>query len=153
MLGLGAVSKLTHYLRAHLGKSFTIAIRVREVAAGQGFRVYQLREPKNRHLADVRQVAALPPTRMVSEVRVPAPEELIALKLISYVSRRGQPKSGTDWRDLLMLLLAYPQLKTFTGPVRARLQATGAGAEALAEWQRLVDTPIDLPTESDEFEN
>jgi len=145
--------ELADELRAHLGKSFTIAIRVREVAAGQGFRVYQLREPKNRHLADVRQVAALPPTRMVSEVRVPAPEELIALKLISYVSRRGQPKSGTDWRDLLMLLLAYPQLKTLTGLVLARLQATGAGAEALAEWQRLVDTPIDLPTESDEFEN
>src|SRR5438045_4875488 len=64
--------ELADELRAHLGKSFTIAIRVREVAAGQGFRGYQLREPKNRDLADVLQVAALPPLRMDSAVRVPA---------------------------------------------------------------------------------
>src|SRR5438045_9516454 len=40
-------------LRAHLAKMFTIAVRVREVARGEGFRIYPLREPKNLHLAAV----------------------------------------------------------------------------------------------------
>src|SRR5215212_5815071 len=70
-------------LRAHLAAKFTIAARVREVAGGQGFRVYQLRQPKNRHLADVRLTAALPPTQLIAQIRVPTPEELIAQKIVS----------------------------------------------------------------------
>src|SRR5438105_2026132 len=62
-------------LRAHLARTFTIAARIREVAGGKGFRIYQLREPKNRHLADVRPVIAFPPTQLVSNVRVPTPED------------------------------------------------------------------------------
>src|SRR5688500_6237467 len=125
--------EIAEELRAHLAKTFTIAARVREVAGGQGFRIYQLRDPKNRHLADVRQVTAFPPTRLVAEVRVPVPEELIAQKLRSYVARRQQPKSGTDWRDLTVLLLTYPQLKSPTGAVLERLEVAGADAEVLAE--------------------
>ena len=30
--------------------------------------------------------------------------------------RHGTPKSGTDWRDLAVLLLAFPELKTELGP-------------------------------------
>src|SRR3954454_17402263 len=45
--------ELSEELRALLATKFTIATRVREVAGGQGFRIYQLREPRNRHLADV----------------------------------------------------------------------------------------------------
>src|SRR6266480_3769401 len=63
-------------LRAHLAKTFTIATRVCEVAKGDGFRIYQLREPKNRHLADVRQTTTFPPTRLIAQVRVPTPEDL-----------------------------------------------------------------------------
>jgi len=138
-------------LRAHLAKTFTIAARVREAARGQGFLIYQLREPKNRHLADVRVVPTLPPNRVVAEVRVPTPEELIAQKVLSYVSRRGQPKSGTDWRDLTLLLLIHPQLKSKTGAVLDRLQAANANAEAIAEWNRLVETEIRAPDDADEF--
>src|SRR6266481_3945696 len=43
-------SDLAEELREHLAKAFTIAARVREMAQGKGFRVYQLRQPKNRHL-------------------------------------------------------------------------------------------------------
>jgi molybdopterin converting factor small subunit len=143
--------ELAEELRAHLGKTFTIAARVREVAAGQGFRVYQLREPKNRHLADIRQVAIFPPTQIISEVRVPTPEDLIAQKLLSFVSRRGQPKSGTDWRDLMLLLLTYPLLKTERGAVLERLTAAGASAAVLAEWQRLVASEIRPEGDADEF--
>src|SRR5438876_12419357 len=48
-------AELAEELRKHLADTFKIAVRVREVASGRGFRVYQLRKPKNRHLADIRQ--------------------------------------------------------------------------------------------------
>jgi hypothetical protein len=145
--------ELAEELREHLAKTFTIAARVREVAGGQGFRIYQLREPKNRHLADVRRVSAFPPTQTVSNVRVPTPEELIAQKVLSFVARRGQPKSGTDWRDLTILLLTYPHLKTEAGPVLTRLTAAGADAAALSEWKRLVESEIRPEGDADEFED
>src|SRR4051794_18816880 len=112
---------LAEELRRHLGARFTIAVRVRVVAGGMGFRVFQLRQPKNRHLADVRQVDALPPTQLVAEVRVPTPEELLAQKVISYTRRQLQPKGDTDRRDIKVLLLAYPRLKSDNGPVADRL--------------------------------
>src|SRR5437660_6655663 len=46
-------AELAEELRAHLNKTFHIAVRVRVVAEGKGFRIFQLREPKNRHLVDV----------------------------------------------------------------------------------------------------
>lgn len=85
-------AELAEELRSHLASLFHIAVRVQAVAQGKGFRVYQLREPKNRHLADIRQVEELPPTQLVAEVRVPLPEELIAQKIISLSSRLGQPR-------------------------------------------------------------
>ena len=45
-----------------------------------------------------------------------SPPELIAHKVIAYHARRGQPKAGTDWRDLAMLLLTFPELKKEKGP-------------------------------------
>lgn len=143
--------ELAEELREYLAKKFTIATRVREVAHGAGFRIYQLRQPKNRHLADVRHVANFPPTQFVGEVRVPVPEELIAQKVSSYTSRRGNPKRGTDWRDLMFLLLAYPNLKSIDGPVADRLRASAANDQTFAEWRRLVETEINLPDEDEGF--
>lgn len=141
---------LAEEIRAFLAKEFTIAARVREVASGRGFRIFQLRQPKNRHLVDVRQVQQLPPNRLVADVRVPTPEELIAQKVISYTARKGQPKSGTDWRDLTLLLLAHPQLKTEAGMVADRLIAASADQATLAEWKKIVSTHISEETEWDE---
>lgn len=138
-------------LRAHLAKTFTIAARVREVAGGKGFRIYQLREPKNRHLVDVTPVTSFPPTQVVSQVRVPVPEDLIAQKLLSSLSRRGQPKGDMDQRDLKVLLLAFPTLKTGEGPVLNRLRAVGANEAAIAEWNRIVATEIQAASDADEF--
>jgi hypothetical protein len=143
--------ELAEELRSHLATRFTIAARVREVAAGQGFRIYQLRQPKNRHLADVRQVTTLPPTQTIADVRVPTPEELIAQKIISVSLRSGQPKGDTDRRDLKVLLLEYPELKTDTGPVLTRLLAGSASAAALDEWKRLVASEIRPEGDADEF--
>jgi hypothetical protein len=135
--------ELAEELRTRLANTFHIAVRVRSVACEKGFRIYQVRQPKNRHLADVRQVIELPPTQLIAEVRVPVPEELIAQKLVSVNSRRGQPKADTDRRDLKVLLLAFPNLKSQTGPVLDRLHAAQADEGALAEWNELVATKIE----------
>jgi hypothetical protein len=133
---------LAEELRSYLADTFQIAVRVRAVAQGMGFRIYQLRKPKNRHLADVRQVDKLPPTQLVAEIRVPLPEELIAQKVQSLSNRQGQPKADTDRRDLKVMLLAFPHLKSETGPVLDRLHASNADARALAEWRELVALEI-----------
>src|SRR5437588_5479187 len=43
-------AELAEELRLALANEFHIAVRVRMVADGKGYRVYQMREPKNRHL-------------------------------------------------------------------------------------------------------
>jgi len=144
-------AELAEEIRAFLAKEFTIAARVREVAAGHGFRVYQLRQPKNRHLVDVRQVADLPPNQLIADIRVPIPEELIAQKVIAYTARRGQPKSGTDWRDLTLLLLGRPDLKTESGPVFASLIANSADEATIAEWKKLVALRITAENDADDW--
>ena len=66
---------------------------------------------------DVRAVDELPHSERIAGVLVTAPAELIAMKVIAYHRRRGQPESGTDWRDLAMLLLRFPDLKNESGRV------------------------------------
>jgi hypothetical protein len=80
-----------------------------------------------------------------------APAELVASKVIAYHQRRGNPKSGTDWRDLAMLLLTFPDLKSDTGPVAALLQAAGADPEVMAAWKELVAQDIHAADEDEGF--
>jgi hypothetical protein len=138
-------------LRDYLRERFHIAIRVRQVGKGRGYRLFQVRKSGNRHLVDVRPVETLPLTKRIAKVLVAAPAELIARKVIAYHQRRGQPKSGTDWRDLAMLLLKFPELKRDPGPVVDRLRAAGADAAVLALWNELVAQEIRPPDEDDEF--
>jgi Nucleotidyl transferase AbiEii toxin, Type IV TA system len=138
-------------LRASLRQRFHIAVRVRRVSAGRGLRVFQVRKSGNRHLVDIRPVEALPLAERIAGVLVMAPAELIASKVIAYHQRRGQPKSGTDWRDLAMLLLTFPNLKRDPGPVNDRLHAAGADQEVLAAWKALVAQEIRPPEEDEEF--
>ncbi len=125
-----------------LHAQFHIALRIREVAGGEGFRIYQLRESGNRHLVDVRQTGELPPSRRIDRVLVVDPAELIAGKTLAYVARKGTPKAGTDWRDLASLLLTFPALKVLEGEVMARLTARGASEEVRQAWSELVSTTI-----------
>ena len=140
--------ELAEELRSHFSDKFHIAVRVRQVAEGRGFRLYQIQKTGNRHLVDIRLVAELPPARRIAKVLVASPEELIALKVIAYHLRRGQPKSGTDWRDIAMLLLAVPDLKQEEGLVMERLKAENAGEDAEALWRELVQQEIQ--TENDD---
>lgn len=142
---------LAEELREHLNAKFQIAVRVREAKEGIGFRLYQVQNPKNRHLVDVRQVAALPPNQRIEGVLVLSPPELIAGKVLAYSHRLGQPKSGTDWRDLAMLLLAFPELKTETGPVADRLTAASATPADMQVWRTFVAQEIMPPNEDQDF--
>jgi hypothetical protein len=147
---------LAREIQGYLRQQFRIAVRVREIGKGKGFRLYQgyarrVQKPRNRHLVDVRPVATLPPTKRISKVLVVTPPELIANKVISYHQRRGKPKSGTDWRDLAMLLLTFPELKRESGPVLERLQAAQVDPAILAVWNELVTQEITPADEDDEF--
>jgi len=144
-------AELAEELRAHLGAQLHIAVRIREVADGRGYRLYQIQKTGNRHLVDVRHVQTLPPSQRIAQILVVTPEELIALKVIAYHGRRGQPKSGTDWRDVAMLLLAFPELKENDGLVAERLKAENASADAMNLWRELVAQEIQSADEDDEF--
>src|SRR5713226_7918831 len=126
--------ELAEELRAFLNKRFHIAVRVRTVREGLGYRIYQVRKPENRHLVDIRPVDELPPAKRVKKVLVVTPPELIAGKVAALTRRRGKPKAGTDWRDLAMLLLTFPELKTEEGAVAERLRAASASEDVMAAW-------------------
>jgi len=139
---------LAEELRRYLNKRFHIAVRVRTVRGGIGYRIYQVRRPQNRHLVDVRPVETLPPAKRVKKVLVVVPEELIANKVMSMVGRQHKAKGIMDKADLYRLLLAFPELKTVHGPVAERLQAGGASTEVWAAWKELVSQEI-LPEDED----
>lgn len=145
-------AQVAEELRAFLNQRFHIAVRVRQVAEGKGLRLYQVRKTGNRHLVDIRPVELLPPNRRIGRVLVATPEELIAQKVIAYHSRRGQPKGGTDWRDLAMLLLAFPELKNENSAVAERLRAANASDEVMQVWREIVAQEIRPTDEDSEFE-
>jgi hypothetical protein len=144
--------ELADEIKTCLREKFRIAVRVREVREGEGFRIYQVKEPRNRHLVDVRHVESLPPVERVSDLLIVSPPELIANKVIARERRRDTPKSGTDWRDLAMLLLTLPELKSDPGPVRDRLEAAAATPAALEAWKGLVAQQILPEDEDSEFD-
>lgn len=139
-------------LRDFLNQRFFIAVRMRSIRDGVGYRLYQVRKEGNRHLVDLRPVEELPPNHRVHQVLVVTPDELIANKVAAWTSRRGKPKAGSDWRDLAHLLLTFPHLKTFLGPVHDRLVANGADAAAFDAWRDLVEQEIVAENDEDEFD-
>jgi hypothetical protein len=144
--------ELAEELRELLSEKFHIAVRVLEVGQGKGFRIYQAQKTGNRHLADVRPVAHLPATRTIEGIKVLSPAELIASKVISYHARRGKPKSGTDWRDLAVLLLKFPELKSETSEVTSILRSSGASESLLQVWRELVAQEIELETQDEDLD-
>jgi hypothetical protein len=126
-------------------------VRVREIGAGKGYRLYQVQQGGNRHLVVLRSVINLPLARRIEDVLVMAPAELIASKVISFYQRRGKPKAGTDWRDLALLLLTFPELKQESSLVLDCLQAADADVQILNTWRELVQMEIEPEEEDDEF--
>ena len=107
----------SHELCEHLHQRFHIAARVRRIASGSSYRIYQVRTPTNRHLVDVRHAAVLPDCQRIQQVLVVSPAELLSMKIISMAARPNTPKGLTDEADLLRLLLAFPELKESESPV------------------------------------
>ena len=144
--------ELAEELRVHLSERFHIAVRVRTVREEKGYRLFQIQKTGNRHLVDVRPVESLPESQTIEDIRILTPPELIAHKVISYNARRGKPKAGTDWRDLAMLLLTFPELKRTAGPVSETLQALSAKREVMEEWRKLVAQVISSSDDDSEFD-
>ncbi len=144
-------AELAEELREHLNQLFHLAIRVREIGEGRGYRLYQVQKLGNRHLVDLRPVQKLPLSQRIEQILVMEPAELIASKVISFYQRRDKPKSGTDWRDLAMLLLTFPELKYETGAVSECLRIANADTAIIQVWKDLVATKIEPPDEDDEF--
>ena len=124
-------------LRDHLRQELKIAIRVRSVASGKGFRVYQVQKPTNRHLVDLRQVDRLPSCQLNDGIQVVAPLELIVFKIIAMTARRHTPKGLTDHADLMRLLLKYPTYKTSPRLVADLLEQHSADPQAQQLWQEI----------------
>jgi hypothetical protein len=143
----GVAQALCDYLR----QRFHISVRIRRVGGGRGLRVFQVRKGGNRRLVDLGRVETLPAAQPIVGVLVIAPAALIAGKVIAYQQRRGQPKSGTDWRDLALLLLTFPDLKRDTGPVADHLHAADATPAILAVWRELVIQEIRPADENEEW--
>jgi hypothetical protein len=144
-------AELAEELRGHLAEKFQIAVRIRTVADGKGHRLYQIRKPKNRHLVDVRAVDGLPAHQVVEEVLVVPPADLIGQKVQSMVNRSQSAKGPTDLTDIRRLLLTFPELKTFEGPVADRLQATGASGAALEAWREIATQEIAADDDDDGY--
>src|SRR5712691_5409521 len=145
-------TELAEELREYLSERFHIAVRVRVIGQGKGYRLFQIQKPRNRHLVDLRPAESLPLAERIEEVLVMSPPELIAHKVIAYHARRGQPKSGTDWRDLAMLLLTFPELKKETGAVSEALKSLGATDDVVKTWSEFVAQEMIEPDDAGEFE-
>ena len=143
-----SAEELAGQLQRELSNRFHIAVRIRVVAGGGGYRLYQVRKPSNRHLADVRSIDKLPDCERFGEILVPVPAELICQKLMSMVRRLNAPKGMTDKADLQRLMLAFPELKTAKGEVADRLQSAGVMDQTMDAWYDLVAQDI-VPEEDD----
>lgn len=142
---------LAEEVRVYLSERFHIAVRVRTVRGGKGYRLFQIQKAGNRHLVDVRPVAALPESQSFQGILVLAPAQLIAQKVMSFHSRQGQPKGFSDMRDLAVLFLAFPELKMDPGAVSDALAVLGATTEELKTWSELVAQELKAPDDDDEF--
>jgi Nucleotidyl transferase AbiEii toxin, Type IV TA system len=145
-------TELAEELREHLGEHFQITVRDQVIGAGRGYRLFQIQKPNNRHLVDLRAVDSLPCAERIEDVLVVSPPELVAQKVISYHGRRGQPKAGTDWRDLALLLLTFPELKQEQGAVSDALKLNGVKEDVMQTWRELVAQEITKPEDDGEFE-
>lgn len=142
---------LAEELASQLSRRFHVSIASKKNKLGNSHRLLQLRDNETRNLVDVRSVETLPEALRIENVLVASPVELIASKVISHHRRRGRPKSWTDWRDLTLLLLTFPELKCDPGPVTESLNAANVDQNVLTIWRELVAQEILPQTDEDDF--
>ena len=130
-------AELAEELRVYLSGRFQIDVRIRIVANGLGHRLYQIRRPQERCVVDIRGVESLPAHQVVEEILVVPPLELITQKVRSMVDHSKSPKGPMDLTDIRRLLLTFPDLKAFEGPVADCLRAAGAPSTTLEAWREI----------------
>lgn len=140
--------ELAEELKDFLSDKFHIAVRIRKVADGKGFRIYQIRSEGNRHLIDLRMVSEFPATEKIEDILILSPVELLTSKIISYHARQGKPKAGTDYRDLGMLLLRFPELKE---KVSENLQSKNVGEAVLETWAEISSQDFQIENEDEDL--
>lgn len=141
-------AELADELKDFLSDKFHIAVRVRKVADGKGFRIYQIRNEGNRHLISLRSVSEFSATETLENIRILSPLELIASKVVSFHSRQAKPKAGTDWRDLGFLLLRFPELKE---KVSENLRAKNVGEAVLETWAEIARQDFQFEDEDEDL--
>lgn len=141
-------AEIAEELRDYLARTFQMAVQILNVVKNKGFRLYQIRKPRNRHLVDIRAVDILPPARNIGGVLVVSPENLVAQKIQSYVARKGRPKSWTDRRDLAMLLVEFPQLQRNPEIVKNCLRESGASEQVLRACDEIMHEKV-IPEDED----
>ena len=105
-------AELAEEMREYLSERFKIAVRVRVIGGGKGYRVFQLRKEGNRHLVDVRSVTTLPHRRLIEDVLVVLTSGTHRSKVASYHSRaRSSLNPYSDRRDVAMLLLSISRFE------------------------------------------
>ena len=139
---------LAEELKDFLSDKFHIAVRIRTVADGKGLWIYQIRSEGNRHLVDLRMISELPATERIEDILILSPVELLASKVISYHSRKGKPKAGTDYRDLGMLLLRFPELKE---KVSENLRVRDVGKAVLETWAEIARQDFQIENEDEDL--
>jgi hypothetical protein len=140
-------AELAETLCEQLSATFQIDVRNRRVEGNGRFRLDQIRDCGKRHLVDIDQIEPLPDHWVIEEILFPTPAELVARKAISYASRRGAAKSLLDLRDISVLMIRFPELRSETGPVAKCLNRLKVGNDILDAWKKVVTTEI--RTESD----
>ena len=93
-------------------------------------------------------ISELPATETIEDILVLSPVKLLASKVISYHSRKGKPKAGTDYRDLGMLLLRFPELKE---KVSENLQAKNVGEAVLETWAEIASQDFQFEDEDEDL--
>ena len=63
-------TELAAEVREYLSERFHIAVRVRVIGPGKGYRLFQIQKPRNRHLVDVRTAPTLPHAKRIEDVLV-----------------------------------------------------------------------------------
>ncbi len=99
-------------------------------------------------MIDIRLITEFPDTKIVEEIQVLSPLELIVSKVISFQSRYGKPKSWTDKRDLAVLLLRFPELKE---KVSENLQAKNVGKAVLQIWTEIARQDFQFEDEDEDL--
>jgi len=142
---------LAKTLATHLHATLRIAVRVREIRAGVGYRIYQARKEGTRHLADVRvSQDGLDDAVERGGVRYTTVPLTIAMKVCAYAKRRLAPKGATDLADLRRLLLAHPKFRSEGGAVAEIIVRLGGEEAAQAAWREIVHQPVVSDDDVDE---